>query len=102
MRGQAQVLDGAARAASRRQHVLLVEQSALDLGSIQISLMHVGLLEAVVSLKNDRVEQIGKDGIALFIASHDAHGLDERVAWVVYPCLDSLIKGKTRRGYLAT
>jgi len=82
------------------EHVLAVW---IDVGLGELVNIHVGRLLGLGSVSsmasiNDGIKELGEDLVALFVTSHNTHGLDVRMSWVVNTSLDALGKGTTGDG----
>ena len=61
---------------------------------IEICFVLVCLLESTMTSFDDRVKEISKDIVRLFISSNHADCHDEGVAWIVNTSLDSSVEGE--------
>ena len=74
--------DRSTGAATRRQDILAswVDLRVGELGNVQVSWVHGVARVAVMASADDRLENIGEELEALFVASNKAAGLDHGVA----------------------
>merc|ERR1719434_605506 len=69
--------------------------TSLKMVGVQVGLVLVVLAITVVTVRDDWIEKIGPDFVALFVTSNATDGHDERMSWVVNTGLDGHVKGVT-------
>jgi len=94
--GKADTTDASSGTDTGREDVFWVHVgTSLKVVWVQVGLVLVGLGVTVVTVRDDWVEKIGPDFVALFITSNATDGHDEGMSWVVDTGLDGHVEGVT-------
>jgi len=100
VRWERDVLDGAASADAGGEDILVIEDTALEVGGVQVGLVLGVLSVSAVAAIDDGVEKIGEDFVGLLVAGDAPHRHDEGVAGVVDARLDDAVESAAGRSNL--
>jgi len=96
------VLDGASGTDTGREHILLIEDTALKVVRVEVGLVLGVLAISAVTSVNDGVQKVGEHLIGLFITGDASDGHDEGMSGVVDASLDDAVEGAAGWGDLVT
>jgi len=96
------VLDGASGTNTGREHILLIEDTALKVFGVEVGLVLGVLAISAVTSVNDGVQKVGEHLIGLFITGDASDGHDEGMSGVVDASLDDAVEGAAGWGDLVT
>ena len=78
---------------------MIVKFPATDLRGVQVSFVHIGFLEAIVALFDNRIKKVRESFVRLFVSCNGSNSEDERMAGVVNTSLNGLVQCKSTGGH---
>ena len=90
-RGQTEASDASPSSDTAGKHVLLIKNATLQFARVEVSRVLSIFWIATVTLINDRVKEVGKHIVRLFVSSNHANSLDKGMSRIVDSSLDALI-----------